>query len=325
MSKMKKIVCCGGGGIAESILVPLKKLGANIVAITSMVDNGGSSGALRSEFDVLPPGDIRRHLLALSEAEDWQKKLWDFRFAKEIEMSPGHFGHNFANVFIGGLEHLLGDFEKALAIAGNFLKIRGQALPATLDRVQLVAELENGSSIKGEDEIDAGENHDRNLKIKRIYLEPKGRAYQPAIREIETADIVIVGPGDLYSSLLPCFLAEGMKEAIGRSKAEKIFICPAMTKLGETQGYTVEDFADKVEEYLGVNLSLVVYNNNMPEASRVRAFKEKKEKDFVLDPLVGNDSLSLDKFIGRDLILDEGEIKFNQTKLTNLLKEICKL
>ncbi len=135
------------------ILKPLKDLGFDMVGITSMVDNGGSTGVLRQEFNILPPGDIRRHLLALSEAEEWKKKLWEFRFARDLEISPGHFGHNFANVFLGGLEYVLGDFEKALEITHQFLKVKGRALPATLDKVGLKAELEDGTIVEGEDEL----------------------------------------------------------------------------------------------------------------------------------------------------------------------------
>ena len=176
------------------ILEPFKELDLDLVAITSMVDNGGSTGALRKEFNTLPTGDIRRHLLALSDLpkeEEWKKKLWNFRFAKDIEISPLHFGHNFANVFISGLENILGDFERALEIASEFLKIKGKALPATLDKVQVIAELEDGSLVEGEDEIDLGQNHNRNLKVKRVYLEPAGKVYKKAAEEIKTADFII--------------------------------------------------------------------------------------------------------------------------------------
>ncbi|MDD2696600.1 MAG: YvcK family protein [Candidatus Pacebacteria bacterium] len=325
MSKDKeKIVCFGGGsGIAKLILEPLKGFELDLVAITSMVDNGGSTGALRKEFNILPPGDIRRHLLALSEAEEWKKKLWNFRFAKDLEISPRHFGHNFANVFIGGLEYLLGDFEKALEITSQFLKVKGKALPATLNQVQVIAELEDGSLAEGEDEIDLGQKHNRNLKIKRVYLNPSGKAYQKAVEEIETADFIIIGPGDLYSSLIPCFLAEGMKEAISKSKAKKIFICPAMTKLGETQNYSLKDFAEKMEEY-GISLDLVIYNNNIPSKERVDKYMVEMKDEFVLEPPKIDENLD-EKFIGEDLLLSTGEIKFDKEKLIPVLRRIINI
>ena len=319
----KKIVCFGGGaGMPKLILEPLKDFDVNLVSITSMVDNGGSAGALRKEFNILPPADIRRHLLALSEAEEWKKKLWNFRFAKDIEISPLHFGHNFANVFIGGLEYLLGDFEKALEICYQFLKVKGKCLPATLDQVQLIAELEDGSLAEGEDEIDLGQNHNRNLKIKRVYLDPGGRAYQKAIDETETADFLIIGPGDIYSSLAPCFLTDGWKEVMAKSSAKKILICPAMTKLGETQDYSIKDFAGKMEEYLGTSLDLVIYNNNIPSNERIEKFKEEMKVEFVLDPPKIDENLDKNKFVGENLLLEEGEIKYDKDKVLVVLKKI---
>jgi uncharacterized cofD-like protein len=320
--KDKKIICFGGGGgMPKLILEPLKDLDLDLVAITSMVDNGGSAGALRKEFNVLPAGDIRRHLLALSDAEEWKKRLWNFRFAKNIEISPEHFGHNFANVFISGLEYLMGDFEKALEICHEFLKVKGKALPATLDKVQIIAELEDGSLAEGEDEIDLGQNHDRNLKIKKVYLNPSGKVYEKAAKEIEAADFVIIGPGDLYSSLIACFLTQGMKEAMAISKAKKIFICPAMNKLGETQGYSIKYFADKIEEYTGVSLDLVIYNNNIPDEERIKKFQEEMKGEFVLTlPEIDKD-LNKNKFIGEELLLDEGEIKYDKEKMIPVLKK----
>lgn len=319
----KKSVCFGGGaGMPKLILEPLKNFDLDLVSITSMVDNGGSAGALRKEFNILPPADIRRQLLALSEAEEWKKKLWNFRFAKNLEISPLHFGHNFANVFMAGLEYLLGDFEKALEICHQFLKVKGKCLPATLDKVQLIAELEDGSLAEGEDEIDLGQNHNRNLKIKKAYLSPSGKAYQKAVEEVKTADFIIIGPGDLYSSLVPCFLTEGWKEVMAQSPAKKIFICPAMTKLGETQDYSIKDFTDKMEEYLGTPLDFVISNNNIPQGERLEKYKEEMKEEFVLDPPEIDEGLNKNKFIGANLLLDEGEIKYDKEKLILALRKI---
>lgn len=324
--KNKKIVCFGGGsGIPKLLLEPLNALDIDLVAVTSMVDNGGSTGALRKEFNVLPAGDIRRHLLALSEAEEWKKKLWNFRFANDIEISPLHKGHNFANVFIGGLEYLLGDYEKALAICHDFLKVKGKALPATLDKVQVIAELEDGSLAEGEDEIDLGQNHNRNLQVKRAYLEPSGRAYEKAVEEVKTADAVIIGPGDMYSSLVPCFLTEGWKEAMAQTQAKKIFICPAMTKIGETQGYSIKKFADIIEEYIGTKLSFVLYNTNISQTERIERYKEEMKEEFILAPPAIDANLDKNKYIGADLLLEEGEMKYDKQKLLAILKKIIKM
>lgn len=323
MKKPIKVVCFGGGnGIPKLILEPLKDLNIDLIAVSSMADCGGSAGAIRKEFNVLPPGDIRRHLLALSEAEDWKKKLWNFRFANDIEISPLHYGHNFANVFIGGLEHLLGDYEKVLAICHEFLKVKGTVLPATLDKVQVIAELEDGSLAEGEDEIDLGQSHNRNLKVKRVYLNPSGKVYAKTKQAVLNADFIIIGPGDMYSSIAPCFLSSGMKDAMWKSKAKKIFICPSMTKLGETQGYTVRDFADKIEEYIGASLDLVIYNNNIGNKKRIEEFKQEMKEEFVLDPPQVDRGLDKDKFIGKDLLLKDGEMKYDKAILIPLLRKI---
>lgn len=323
MSK-RKIVCFAGGSVVPKIILePLKNLDLDMVGITSMVDNGGSTGVLRQEFDILPPGDIRRHLLALSEAEEWKKELWEFRFGKNLQISPGHFGHNFANIFLGGLEYILGDFEKALEITHQFLKVKGKALPATLDKVQLKAELEDGMVVDGEDEIDAGKNHSRDLKIKKIYLEPAGKVYPKAAQEIKTADFLILGPGDFYSSIIPCFLPEGMREAVKNSKAKKIFICPLMTKKGETAGFTLKEFYAKTEEYIGSPLDFVIYNNNYPAPERVKAYKDKAE--FLDELFRAEEGLDKNKFIGEDLILDEGDIKHDKEKIIKTLRKIINI
>lgn len=321
--KKKKIVCFGGGGaMPQLILNPLKNFDFDIVSITSMVDNGGSTGALRKEFNTMPAGDIRRHLLALSEAEEWKKELWQFRFAKDIEISPQHFGHNFANVFITGLETIFGDFEQALKICHQFLNVKGMVLPAILDQVQLMAELEDGSLIEGEEEIDLGENHNRDLKIKNIYLKPWVRAYQKALDKTKIADNIIIGPGDLYSSLIPCFLGGGWKETMVQSRAKKIFICPAMTKWGETQNYSVKDFTKIVEKYLGTLLDIVIFNNNIPSRDHIEKYQKAKKEEFVLNPPIIDKGLDKNKFIGENLLVSNGEIKYDQQKLFSLLKKI---
>ena len=321
----KKIVCFGGGAVVPKlIMTPLKDMGFDIVGITSMVDNGGSAGALRKEFNVLPPGDIRRHFLALAECEEWKKKLWGFRFGKNTELSPGHFGNNFANVFIGGLEYLLGDFEKALEIISQFLNIKGKALPATLDKVQIIIELEDGTIVEGEDEIDIGENHNRSLRVKRAFLQPEGVAYSKAVEEIKSADFITIGPGDMYSSIIPCFLSKGMKEAIAGSSAKKIFICPSMTKMGETQDLTVKDLCQIIENYIGTSLDFVIYNNYYPAQEKIDKFKRDQggENKFLYKILKGDNNLNESKFMGENLIADEEVIEHDKEKLLTVLKRI---
>ncbi len=319
---MIKILCFGGGsGLPEVVLEPLKKYDEfSISSVTSMVDNGGSTGQLRRDFNVLPPGDIRRHILALSEAEDWKKKLWKFRFGHE-EFPGGHKGHSFANVFIAGLEYVTKDYEKALEIVHDFMRVKGRCLPATTDQVQLIVKLENGEEAVGEDEIDVPKNHDANLKISEVFLRPEGNTYPPVIVAIKEADVIIIGPGDLYSSLVPCFLPKGIKETIQESKAVKIFICPAMTKLGETQGFDVEKFAGEMERYIGCELDYVLFNNQDPDEGRIKKFKEENPHLLQIVPFEG---VSGEKFVGRDLLLDEGPILYDPVKVEKVLVELIR-
>ena len=221
--KIKKIVCFGGGSaMPEVVLVGLKKYPFKIYATAAMLESGGSSGQLRTDFNVLPSGDLRRQLLALSEAPEWKRKLFKFRLGREV-FDDGHMGHSFGNVFISGLEYILKDFKKVLEISHDFLEVKGKVLPVTIENGHIYATLKNGETIFGEDEIDVPRKHNPNLKIKEIYLTRKVKAYPPILKVIKEADYIIIGPGDLYSSLLPCFLPEGIVRAIHNSKAKKIY------------------------------------------------------------------------------------------------------
>lgn len=311
---MKKIVCFGGGNAMPKAVLPgLKKYPVKITTITSMTDNGGSSGQLRRDFDILPPGDIRRHLTALSDAPEWKKKLFSFRFGSE-EFDNGHKGHSLGNIFLAGLENDLEDYEKVLEIVNEFLDIKNhQALPATIEKTQVFAELENKEIIEGEDEIDVPRNHSGKLKINRIFLKPEVNAYHRALKEINEADLIIIGPGDLYSSIIPCFLPNGIKEAIKKSKAKKVFICPLLTKFGETSGFSVLDFANEIEKYIECNLDFIFYNKTDKE-KRVKINKRTVRIDINLDE---------SKFVGCDFLDNNGEIIHDPDKVAkNLIKLI---
>lgn len=319
---MKKVVCfSGGNAIPRAILMPLKKYPVDIVSVTSMVDNGGSSGQLREDFNVLPPGDIRRHILVLSEAAQWKKDLWAFRFGREV-FDGGHKGHNLANAFIAGLEANLKDYDKVLEIICEFMEVKGKVLPATIEQTQICAELENGKIIKGEDEIDVPQKHDPNLKIKKVYLEPEVDAYQPSLDAVIEADLSIIGPGDLYSSIIPCLLMKGMKEAFKKTKAKKILVCNTMTKHGETNDFSVLDFANEMEKYLGAPLDFVIYNAEIPSMERVNKYK--REELGILDLVKVNKNLDDKKFISSDITTDDGPIVYDPDKLVKLIMSLLK-
>lgn len=323
-NKLKKVVCFGGGAVVpERVMEPLKKSGKYIVCgITSMVDNGGSTGQLREDFNVLPPGDIRRHFIVLSDAPDWKKKLWKFRFGRE-EFPGGHKGHSFANIFIGGLEYAIGDYDKVLKIIHEFLEIKDHAaLPATIDKVQVCATLNDGTKIIGEDEIDVPKKHDPKRRIADVYLSSSAKIYPKTKQWIKKADVLIFGPGDLFSSIIPCFLAQDMKNTIRKSKALKIAVVSTMQKMGETNNFTVADFANEIEKYMGCDLDFVIYNTGTISQDKLNLYK--KENPSLTAPFVVDQNLSKNKFIGLNLLAGDSGMEHDPQKVFNALVKIIK-
>ncbi|MFZ2970338.1 MAG: gluconeogenesis factor YvcK family protein [Minisyncoccia bacterium] len=319
-TKKVKFVCFGGGNaMPKVVLEPLLEYSSNITSITSMVDNGGSTGQLREDFGILPPGDIRRHILALSKAPQWKKDLLSFRFGREV-FDGGHKGHNFANVFMAGMENVTKDYGKVLDIIHEFMEVEGRALPATVQNTQLFAILENGEIIKGEDEIDVPKIHNPSIKIRNIYVEPEVDAYDKSLDAVSGADVLIIGPGDLYSSSLPCFLMKGMKEEVAKSKAKKIFVCNIMTKLGETNDFSVSDFTHEVEKYLGCELDHVIYNSKIPSERRIMEYKKKEPTTLNLVKI--NEDLDEKKYVGKDILADEGPLHHDAEKLIKVIMDL---
>lgn len=273
MKKDKKIVTIGGGTGTFAVLSGLKKQPLDLTAIVAMSDDGGSTGKLRDEFGVLPPGDVRQSLVALSEDDSLMRQLFNFRYSK-----GGMAGHSFGNIFISTLEHLTGDMDKALDVASEILKIRGRVVPVTLSKVRLIAQLKNGKRLEGEGEVDTYLLLSK-FGVKRLYLRPKAVANPDALRAIREADIIIVGPGDLYTSLLPNFLVEGIGEAFARSKAKKVYIANLMNKFGHTDGFTISDYLDALEKAIGKKdaFDIVIHNTTKPPVGLVRKYADEGE------------------------------------------------
>ena len=312
-----KIVCFGGGSaVPESVLPGLvKHPEVEITSVTSMVDSGGSTGQLRKDFGILPPGDIRRHILALSEAPQWKKELFSFRFGHE-DFGTGHRGHSFGNVFIAGLEYVLKDYDRVLEIVSDFMQVRGRCLPATIQKTNVHALLENEVVIEGEDEIDVPKKHDGNLRIMKIFLKPEAEAYGPVLKAIGNAERIVIGPGDLYSSVLPCFLPAGIREAMEKTPAMKILICPAMTKRGETNGFSVRDFALEAEKYTGCSLDYIIYNSAIPARERVE--EQKKNDPSLIEPVSIDKNLDA-RFIGMPLASEKGRIVYDSGRVADAI------
>lgn len=316
IKKQKNIVVIGGGTGTYVVLSGLKKYPVNLTAIVSMADDGGSTKQLREEFGVLPPGSVRPAMVALSSEEESLAKLFEYRF----DRGNGFKGHNFGNLFLTALTKQLGSFEKAIEEAGKLLKLQGQVVPSTLEHIYLSAKLENGQVVKGEHNIDVP-SHNGMLKIIKVWVEPAARANAKALLAIKKADGIVIGPGDLYSSILPNFLVKGMKEALKRSKAKKIYTCNLMTKFGETHTFCAKDFVEIMERYIGEGvIDYVVLNSKRPSASRIKKY-EKEKAEFVE---YGREDFKDKKFkvIKADLVRSHGFIRHDSDKLA---KQIIKI
>ncbi|MFC1570386.1 uridine diphosphate-N-acetylglucosamine-binding protein YvcK [Candidatus Omnitrophota bacterium] len=234
LEKGPKIVVVGGGTGLSTLLMGLKQKTSNITAIVTVADDGGSSGRLREEFGVLPPGDIRNCLVALSDSEDLLGDLFQFRFQEGKSLN----GHNFGNLFITALARVTGDFAKAIRESSKVLAITGNVFPATLQTVKLVAKRENGEETVGECNIREGSDS----PVDKLSLSPRDcKATQESVEAIRDADAIIMGPGSLYTSVMPNLLIDGIQREITRSKAAKVYICNVMTEGGETDDYSVSD------------------------------------------------------------------------------------
>jgi len=257
-----KVVAIGGGTGLPSVLRGLKMATSQITAIVTVADDGGSSGKLRRELGVLPPGDLRNNIAALANDEDLMTQLFQYRFA-----NGGLEGHNFGNLFLTALADITGSMDQAIAETSRVLAVEGRVLPATLqDNVTLVAEVqlpgeEGFRRIRGESRIPKSGG-----RIERVFLVPDHvRAYPEAVRAILSADLIVIGPGSLYTSLLPTLLVSGITEAIRASHAFKVYVCNVATQAGETDGFTVMDHVSVLEKHIGQNaFEAILANSSYP-------------------------------------------------------------
>lgn len=261
------VVVIGGGTGTFVVLSGLKKYPLNLFAIISMVDSGGSTGRLRDQLGVLPPGDLRQVLVALSESPEIWRKLFTYRFD-----SGDLSGHNFGNIFLSALEKITGSLQDALGEAGKILNIKGSIIPVTFSRCTLCAEYEDGSIIEGEAKIDVSDT--KRPRIKFMYLAPEAVLNPKAKAAIQDADYIILGPGDLYTSIVPNLLINGVSDTIADSKAKKIYIVNLMTKRGQTDGFCVSDHVLEIDKYLGRGfLDYVIINSKDPNNKVLEWYK----------------------------------------------------
>lgn len=245
-----KVVIIGGGTGLSTLLRGLKECTTNITAIVTVADDGGSSGRLRRELGVLPPGDFRNCIAALADAESLTTQLFQYRFSQ----GNGLDGHSFGNLFIAAMADVTGSFERAILESGRVLAVQGRILPSTLDNVTLCADLRGEdeaagtfSRVEGESSITAAE-----LPIERVFLLPdRVRAYPETIRAILGADLIVTGPGSLFTSVLPNLLVEDITRAIRASRALKVYVCNVATQKGETDGFSVGDHIEALQRHVG--------------------------------------------------------------------------
>lgn len=253
-----KVVVLGGGTGLSILLRGLKRHTDNIVAIVTVADDGGSSGKLRRELGVLPPGDFRNCIAALADDEALTTQLFQYRFRS----GQGLEGHSFGNLFITAMAEVTGAFEKALYESGRVLNIRGTILPSTLENVTLMAEVNEGAQtrkVEGESAIPAAK-----LPIERVYLEPDApRPFPPVLQALLSADLIVAGPGSLYTSVIPNLLVGQVAAAIRASSAPKIYICNVATQPGETDDYSLEDHVQAIETHANAGFNFVLANDNL--------------------------------------------------------------
>src|SRR5690554_1143547 len=243
LQKGLRIVAIGGGTGLSTMLRGLKEHTSNITAVVTVADDGGSSGRIRDDLGILPPGDIRNTLVALADTEPLMETLFQYRFS----WGDGLAGHSFGNLFIAAMTDITGDFEEGIRAFSKVLAVRGRVLPSTLDSVRLGAVYTDGSTVLGESCIP-----EQGKKIKRVFLEPKtAQALPEALEAIRHADVVVLGPGSLYTSIIPNLLVEGLAQAIAETQALRIYVCNVMTQPGETDGYSASDHVKALLAHLG--------------------------------------------------------------------------
>ncbi len=311
----KKFVVIGGGTGSFTLLKGLKKYTDQITAVVSMFDSGGSTGKLRDEFGILPPGDVRRCLVALSADEDGTiRKLFDYRFDKDGSLN----GHSFGNLFLTALTKITGNEVEAIKECSHILNIKGKVLPVTIDNSTLCAVLEDGKIIKGETNIDIPK-HNGNLHIDSVFLEPEAYVFSEVVDEILEADIIVIGPGDLYTSVIPNLLVKGVSEAIQQSKAKKVYVCNLMTKHGETDGFKASDFVKQIKKYLKCDLDFVILNNKIGSKDLVNKYSKERAYPVKID----QENLKSIKIVSKDLITEPDLIRHSSEKLAQEIAKIA--
>ncbi len=308
---MQKIVTIGGGTGHFQLLKGLKNYNCELTAIANMSDDGGSSGRLRDEYGVLPPGDVRQCIVALSKEDDNRRlrELFNYRFEN---------GHNMGNLIITALTNITGNSGAGIKAAGELLSIEGNVLPVTIDGSKLMAETLEGKLLSGQTEVSYPSEKD--TKIVRVFYEPKAFIYKNSAQKIKEADKIVICPGDLYGSIIPNLIVEGMTEALEESKAKKIYVCNLFTKQGNFY-FKAGDFVREIEKYSGVEMDRIIVNTGMPSEDVVKKYFSENAR-LVEDDLAGNGKVIRGEFAKEYLSEKKTILRHTSEKIARFIFEL---
>lgn len=317
----KKLVAIGGGTGLSTLLAGLKRLVGkpdeeiwieSLSAIVTVSDDGGSSGRLRDELQMLPPGDIRNCMIALSEDSTLLSRLFRHRFRGDGELG----GHSFGNLFLAALTEVTGDFTEAIKLSSEVLASKGHIYPATISDVRLTAELEDDSVVHGETQISASK-----VPIRRLRLEPEQCIPLPeALKAIRAADIITVGPGSLYTSILPNLLVSRMAQVIGQSRATKIFVNNLMTQPGETDGYNARKHLETIKQYAPeIHFDCVIVNNRRISDEQAALYAAEGAYQIGLGDSIDEVLDQATEIVRADLLYDGEKVRHNSDRLAQVV------
>ena len=317
-----KVVAVGGGTGLSTLLRGLKReVGETITELTAIVtvaDSGGSTGKIRKIYNIPAPGDIRNCIVALSDSEEIMQDLFQYRFKGE-----GLEGHAFGNLFLTAMTEITGSFLEAVKITSRILRTKGEIIPSTVSDVHLIAKFSDGEIVQGEEQI-TEYGKDKGVRIEDIWIDPKNaQAPIDAIGSLETADLILFGPGSLFTSIIPNMLIEGIRSAVKRSSALKIFIVNAMTQPGETDGFTAYDHYRTFLRFSGLDrVDVVIVNTRMPSSSLLKRYLEQGQEPVVPD--VGRIAKEGPSVYAEDLIGEqESFVRHDPNRLTDLILRIA--
>lgn len=309
--KRKKIVVIGGGTGLSTLLRGLKMHPFDITAIVTVADDGGSSGRLRDDYDIPPPGDVRNVIAALSDVEPLIEQMFQYRFNNSNELG----GHSLGNLMLTALTDITGDFSYAIAEMAKVLNVHGKVIPAANKKITLHAELIDGTYIQGESRIP-----EATVPIKRVFLAPQDVTALPAaVKAINSADLIVIGPGSLYTSIIPNLLVKEIGKAVVESAARKIYICNLMTQRGETIDYTASQHVEAIHEHVGTPFIEVILIHNKELPPNVKASYKEENAEPVLFDIERLNELGLQIFKEEIAMIEKGTVRHHSVNVAEWL------